>query len=252
MSHTAESFKQTQYQFAAYIRDPEHQPAPDSIESRRMAIYRDLFFNNINGTLQNAFPVIRTLFSEEKWLAMVRDFMIRHQCKTPIFVEIAREFIHYLEKERLSEDDPPFLHELAHYEWVELALSIAEPEFVHTPLAETEDCLKLRFSQSPLAWLLLYQYPVHRISPDSQPQAPADSPVCLLVYRNADDKVKFIELNPVSARLLELLSQQLTGAEATKEIAEAMQHPDPQVVADGARQMITDWTNRGILIKSTQ
>ena len=44
----ANQFQQTQYQFAAYIRDPEHQAIPDQIESRRMAIYRDLFFNNIN------------------------------------------------------------------------------------------------------------------------------------------------------------------------------------------------------------
>ena len=43
----ANQFQETQYQFAAYIRDPEHQPIPDQLESRRMAIYRDLFFNNI-------------------------------------------------------------------------------------------------------------------------------------------------------------------------------------------------------------
>lgn len=249
MSHTADSFKQTQYQFAAHIRDPEHRPAPDNIEDRRMAIYRDLFFNNINGTLQNAFPVIRSLFSEEKWLSMVRDFMIKHQCKTPLFVEIAREFISYLENERLSDDDPPFLQELAHYEWVELALSIAEAEFRLTPLTDNEDSLALKLSQSPLAWLLVYQYPVHQISPENRPEGPADTPVCLLVHRNREEKVKFIELNPVSARLLELLSQGLSGYEAVEEIVSAMQHPNPEVVGNGARQMIDDWLSRGILLK---
>lgn len=249
MSHTAESFKQTQYQFAAHIRDPEHQQAPDNIESRRMAIYRDLFFNNINGTLKNAFPVITTLFSEEKWLAMVRDFMIKHQCKTPLFVEISREFIAYLENERLAEDDPPFLTELAHYEWVELALSIAEPDFAITPLEAGEDPLTLDLRLSSLAWLLVYQYPVHQIGPDNQPDKPADTPICLVVQRNADEEIKFIELNPVSARLLELLDQGQSAQEAVSEIAEAMQHPNPEVVAQGAIQMINDWINRGILLK---
>ncbi|WP_438971178.1 HvfC family RiPP maturation protein [Methylophaga sp.] len=249
MSHTAESFKQTQYAFAAHIRDPENQKAPDNIESRRMAIYRDLFFNNINGTLKNAFPVIRTLFTEEKWLAMVRDFMIKHQCRTPLFVEIAREFIAYLEAERSAQDDPPFLTELAHYEWVELALKIAEPDFYVTPLVETEDRLALSFTQSPLAWLLVYRFPVHQISPDNQPEQAMEPPVCLLVHRNANDEVKFIELNPVSARLLELLDQGKSGYEAVTEIAEAMQHPNPEVVTQGARQMIDDWVNRGILLK---
>lgn len=249
MSHTPDSFKQTQYQFAAHIRDPEHQPAPSDIENRRMTIYRDLFFNNINGTLKNAFPVIHSLISETEWEVMVRDFMIKHRCKTPLFVEIAREFIAYLEDERQSESDPPFLLELAHYEWVELALSIAEPDFTSTPLAEQENCLALRFTQSPLAWLLVYQYPVHQISHDNQPQLPADTPVCLLVYRNHEEEIKFIELNPVSARLLELLAHGKTGYDAVNELAMAMQHSVPQVVAQGATGMIRDWTERGILLK---
>lgn len=243
------SFKQTQYQFAAHIRDPEHQSAPDDIEDRRMAIYRDLFYNNINGTLKNAFPVIRSLMSEADWEAMVRDFMIKHRSKTPLFVEIAREFIAYLENEREAESDPPFMQELAHYEWVELALTIAEPDFKTTPLAEDDDVLALHFVQSPLAWLLVYQYPVHQISAENQPEAAAETPVCLLVYRNQAEQIKFIELNPVSARLLELLAQGHTGQAAADELATAMQHPDPQVVANGAIGMIHDWTQRGILLK---
>lgn len=250
MSHMADSFQDTQYQFAAHIRDPAHQAAPGQIEDRRMAIYRDLFFNNINGTLENAFPVIRSLFTEDSWLAMVRDFMIRHQSKSPLFIEIAREFMAYLDDEREADNDPPFLSELAHYEWVELALSIAEPEFRLTPLEADQDLLTLKYSQSPLAWLLVYQYPVHKISPDNRPQQPSETPNCLLVQRNEDEQIKFIELNPVSARLLELLSQGQTGYQAVDEIATAMQHPDPQVVENGARQMIVDWLARGILLKA--
>lgn len=249
MSHSAESFRETQYQFAAHIRDPEHQAAPNGIEERRMAIYRDLFFNNINGTLKSAFPVIRALMNDAQWELIVRDFMIQHYCKTPFFVEIAREFIAYLANERESESDPPFLQELAHYEWVELALTIADHDYVTTPLSDDDDPLALSFTQSPLAWLLVYQFPVHQISRDNLPEAPLEDPVCLLVYRNQDDKVKFITLNPVSARLLELLDQGMTGQEAVNELVTALQHPDPTVVIQGALGMIQDWTERGVLLK---
>ncbi|GAB4295984.1 MAG: DUF2063 domain-containing protein [Methylophaga sp.] len=250
MSHTADSFQQIQYRFAAHIRNPAQQPVPDQIEDRRMAIYRDLFFNNINGTLQSAFPVIHSLFAEDKWQAMVRDFMVKHHCKTPLFVEIAREFIAYLNDERDSDDDPPFLSELAHYEWVELALSIHEAEFRRTPL-EHEDCLPLHYSQSPLAWLLIYQYPVHQIGPDNQPWQPSATPVCLLVMRNENEAIKFIELNPVSARLLELLSQGMSGQEAVQEIIQATQHPQPDIVTQGAKQLIEEWLSRGVLLLQT-
>ena len=53
------SFQDKQYAFAAHIRDPEHRPAPEGIEDRRMAIYRELFFNNIRSLLARNYPVLR-------------------------------------------------------------------------------------------------------------------------------------------------------------------------------------------------
>ena len=38
----------TQYALTAHIRDPENQPAPAGIEDRRMGIYRDLIFCNVD------------------------------------------------------------------------------------------------------------------------------------------------------------------------------------------------------------
>ena len=39
-------FVRQQYQFAAYIRNPEHNSPPEAIEVRRMKIYAELFYNN--------------------------------------------------------------------------------------------------------------------------------------------------------------------------------------------------------------
>jgi hypothetical protein len=36
-----------QRQFTAHIRDPQNAPAPEGIEDRRMAIYRDLVYSNM-------------------------------------------------------------------------------------------------------------------------------------------------------------------------------------------------------------
>ena len=60
-----QSFIETQYQFAATIRDPENKPAPDNIEPRRMTIYRELFYNNIEGFIANGFPVLRQITIDE-------------------------------------------------------------------------------------------------------------------------------------------------------------------------------------------
>ena len=89
-------FIQRQYDFAAHIRDPEHAPAPPDVEDRRMAIYRELFYNNVEGFLSNTFPVLREIYDDSHWHAMVRDYFSHHQSQTPLFLEIPREFLGWL------------------------------------------------------------------------------------------------------------------------------------------------------------
>ncbi len=244
-------FIQTQYDFAAHIRDPVGKPAPRDIEDRRMNIYRELFYNNVENFIANGFPVLRTLTSDEDWHAMVRDFFSRHQCHSPLFLEIAREFLNYLEEERGERaGDPPFLRELAHYEWVELALSVAETEDTAVSASADGDLLDGQPMLSPLAWAFSYQFPVHRISPQFQPQVPDAQPSYLLVYRNAEDAVVFIELNPVSARLFALLSEntQCSGRQALQQICTELAHPEPDVVIAGGLQILEQWRQRGIVL----
>lgn len=258
MSTSAKTgFIEQQYRFAAHIRDPDNNPAPDDVEDRRMAVYRELFYNNVEGFLSGTFPVLRRLVDDNAWHAMARDFFARHRCHSPLFLEIPREFLNYLDQERGQRpQDLPFLKELAHYEWVELAVSVAEtdipPEPDGTGFDETsaDALLDGRPVFSPLAWPLAYQYPVHRISPDFIPETPGEQPTYLLVFRNSEDAVEFIELNAVSARLFALLqeSRNGTGRQMLEQIATELQHPQAEVVIDGGRSILRDWHQRGIVI----
>lgn len=251
------NFIQRQYEFAAHIRDPEHKRAPDDIENRRMEIYRQLFYNNVEGFLSNSFPVLRKLMDDDSWHAMAREFYAEHQCHSPLFLEIPREFLNYLQHERGDRaDDLPFLRELAHYEWVELALSVAEGGNAENSGQETAatdsdgDLLDAVPVVSALAWPLSYRYPVHKISPEFIPLTAGEQITYLLVYRNTDDELGFIELNPVSARLLALLKEdtQLSGRRALQQIAAELQHPNPDVVINGGRQILQEWRQRGIVL----
>ena len=254
-------FMRRQYEFAAHIRNPDHQPAPEDIEDRRLGIYRELFYNNVEGFLSNSFPILRKLMDDDSWHAMARDFYARHECHSPLFLEIPREFLNYLQQERSDHaEDLPFLYELAHYEWVELALSVAEADDDQDrkPDSTTErgsDCDLLDGIPlvSMLAWPLSYRYPVHRIDPAFIPRTPGEQPTYLLVYRDPDDEVGFIELNPVSARLLALLQEnrKLSGRQALEQIAAELQHPKPEVVIEGGRQILQEWRQRGIVLGST-
>jgi hypothetical protein len=235
-------FQQKQYAFAAHIRDPDNNPPPDGVEDRRMAIYRELFFNNLHNLLGSTFPVIKKLATADKFGSLIRAFMIRHEAQTPYFLEIPREFLAFLQNEyELQDDDFPFLVELAHYEWVELALSVSEDVNDTTNVDPDGDLLEGIPARSVLAWTFAYQYPVHRISADYLPKEPGEAPTFLAVCRKANDDMDFLELNPVTARLLEMIegNVQDSGRELLLKLASEINYPDGDtLIQHGAEAML--------------
>lgn len=245
------AFQQHQYAFAAHIRDPDTHPAPAGIEDRRMAIYRSLFFNNVSQLLAKTFPVLQKILGADAWKKLMRDYFSRHQAHTPLFLEMPREFLKYLEEERGTVDgDPPFQLELAHYEWVELALTIDEREPDLSGVDRHGDLLAGRPVLTPLMWSLRYRFPVHRLGPEFQPQTPPDKPTLLLVHRNLSGRVSFMEINMVTARLLELLGDDAIacGRQALETIAREMSHPSPDAVIDGGREILQQLREREVVL----
>lgn len=239
---------QLQKQLSDHVRDPEANPGPADIERRRLDIYRDLFFNTVDGFLCTAFPVTRKLHSDENWRALVRDFMRRHQCASPYFVQLAEEFLEYLSGERDGAvADPPFLIELAHYEWVELALDIST-ETLPPARPRGQGELPATVEVSPLAWSLAYQFPVHRIGPEFQPQEADGQPTFLLVYRNREDEVGFIEINAATARLLALLDENAGEIDACIDLLAAEMGVASSAVRGFANELLDQWLSQDILI----
>ena len=235
-------FQERQYAFAAHIRDPQNVPAPEGIEDRRMAIYRELFFNNLENLLSNMFPVLTKLHSDQHWRRLVRRFMQGHQAHTPYFLELPAEFLDFLQNEyEPGADDFPFLAELAHYEYIELALSISEEDNDMAGVDPEGDLLANVPVKSALAWVYAYRYPVHRISAEFLPDAPAAQPVYLAVYRDSADKVGFFELNAVTAGLLNAIDENDAGdsGEALlRRLAADINFPDPDAfIAHGLTAM---------------
>lgn len=244
-------FQQKQYAFAAHIRDPENNAAPSGVEDRRMAIYRELFFNNLHNLLGSTFPVIKKLHTQDRFRALIRAFMVRHQAQTPYFLEIPREFLAFLENEyELQDDDFPFLVELAHYEWVELALSVSEETNEDRSVDPDGDLLEGIPVRSALAWTYAYQYPVHRITPDFQPTAPGDTPTFLAICRKANDDMDFMELNPVTARLLELIeeNEKDSGRELLLKLAKEINYPDAAALVEHGAEAMQQMRQAEILL----
>ena len=92
-----DTLREQQFTLARHLRDPADHPPPPGIEERRVRVYRELFFNNIEGLLASGFPVIHDILGEAKWKALVRTFYADHRSQTPLFTEIAAEFVAFVE-----------------------------------------------------------------------------------------------------------------------------------------------------------
>lgn len=245
------NFIALQYAFAAHIRDPEKNPRPKDIELRRMKIYNDLFYNNVEDFIANTYPVLRQILSNQHWHALIRDYFANHRAHTPLFPEMPREFLKYLQYERQAHpDDPPFLQELAHYEWIELAISMLDVEIDPTIFDPEKDLLTDIPTVSPLACTLSYQFPVHLISPTFKPQKPNENPIHLIVYRNDDYNVRFMEINTVTARLMELLTNNTnqTGKQLLQQIITELNHPNSDEAMQGGIEILNNLKEHQIIL----
>lgn len=216
-----------------------------------MAIYRRLVFNNVRSLLRQGFPVLYRCLGQSRWDALMRQFLSEHRATTPLFPALGRELIAYLSEGREARpDDPPFMLELAHYEWVETALLFSDAEATPDLADPNGDLLAGIPVVSPLAWTLSYRFPVHRIGPDFQPAEPDPQPTHLVVYRNRDDAVEFLKINLVTQRLLQLLKTEArqTGLDTLRMIAAELRHPDPEKVIDFGAGLLDDLRQRHILL----
>jgi hypothetical protein len=244
---TAPDFQQQQAGFTAYIKAPLHHPMPADVKPERMAMYAELIFNNVESFLSNTFPVLKKILANAQWRQLVRDFFSQHSSKTPYFSDIPQEFLAYCQDERNNPDDYPFLLELAHYEWVEMAVAIAQDELVINQ--DVDDLLNKHMRLSPLAWLLAYQYPVQHISPDFLPTKVPVQPTFLVVYRNQADDVKFIAINPITYRLLTLIQEKpgLVAVDYLQQIAAESGHVNTEILMAGGLQILKAFAEKNII-----
>lgn len=170
----------------------------------RAEVYRELIFANLSQLLKGTFPVLIAILGDARWRLLVRSFLREHRARTPKFGEIAEEFLGFLAGVPQA-GWPGFMVELAHYEWVEMALqqSTAEP----LPASDRAMLLDRPLRRSPLAWPLAYAWPVQQVGADFQPQTPPLQPTLLLVRRAQDWSVKFSQLSPLAWRLLQRLDE---------------------------------------------
>ncbi|OIR06632.1 hypothetical protein GALL_112390 [mine drainage metagenome] len=248
MTNALPSFQRYQQAFCAHLRDPMCKPQPEGVPTERMAVYKEIVFNNLFESVSACFPVAQKVLGKRAWLKLTKTFLREHSASSPLFREIPEEFLEFLATQA---DLPPYLVNLCHYEWVELQVMFMsatvdandEPYKIDT----TGDLLTRQAVFTPAMQLLSYDYAVQKIAPRHIPKEKCSTH--LLVYRNTDDIVKFIELNAVTYKLIELLQQEaMTSEHALTMIASELKHPQPEIIIQFGLEMLEQLRSQGVIL----
>jgi len=248
MSAELPSFQRYQLAFTARLRDSKNTPPLAGVPHERMAVYEEIVFNNLFESVSACFPIASKVMGKRKWLKLIQAFMRDYSAHSPLFRKIPEQFLEYLDmpSPELQQLMPDYLNSLCHYEWVELLVGGIE-ETNPKGMQANGDLATNKPVFSATMQLLHYDYAVHKISPRKKPQFKTSTQ--LLVYRNVDDMVKFIELNAVTYRLISLLlNEAITGKQALTLLAKELQHPQPESIIEFGLSILEDLRNQGVII----
>lgn len=240
-------FRALQRAFSAHLRDPEGTPRPD-LPERGLEVYRHAVYANIERFMHDNFPRVAEVLGEPAWRAMVRDYLVRHVSRTPLFVELPDEFLAYLGYERDAPDDPPFLYELAHFDWLENVLASDGREIHEGSCVNPDQLLHQPLAINPVHRVERYTWPVHAVNATFMPDAVPMRPSLLVAFRDRQDEFRVLDLNPVALALFEGVRGGRPANEILDEIATALAHPDPAEVFDGGAQLLKRWLELGLVL----
>jgi hypothetical protein len=243
-----------------------HGVATDDVTSmaeapRRLAVYRSLVQNGLAAVVVRMLPRTRArmnaLTSFVDW-GPGPNRAGRFDAEFARFVDEVGPRTHYLRDvpaELLAWADPrwrsdptvpPYLPDLASFEIAHFAVAASEANAAGGRASEVALDKPLAFS--PSSRLLRYGWAVHELPDDEEARDPPEHrPVQLLAYRDADHLVRWLELTPLAALLLEKLqSREPLGAALTSACA-ALGTAPADVLPDVAH-LLADLGERGVIL----
>jgi len=233
-----ESLRNFQIPYGRYLRSPSDYSLPEGVPERRSEIYEGLLFNNLCSFLDRCFPVTQSIFGAEQWRLWCRQFFKEWRSETPLFSQVPYEFVRYMSEMLITDSLPQWLPELLHYEWIELEVDVDDAQIEASDQA---------YVINPNSRLLSYNWPVHKIKKDSQPDEPEAT--FLVVYRNAEFSVMFSEINATTYTLLALIEQGYESLESLfAQLASLIGHPDAGALMTFGQTLLDDLTQQEILL----
>lgn len=214
-----------------------------NLNAEKTALYHALVMGNLQEVISPCFPILRSIICRHTWSGFMLDFFQQRPLNTPLFHQLPFEFVTYLQN--LPSKEYPFMADLAHYEWVELALELAA-SVNNIKRVVASQILETHWQLSSCAKLLSYEYDVYNIGSNYIPHQTI--PTYLAVYKK-DNAVEFMVLNELSFQLLECIIDSLqTPHEVLESLVEMYPNLDLEQLASQIQPLIYKLHQESILL----
>jgi hypothetical protein len=220
-------------------------------EPRRLAVYRRLVRHNVVDVVGRMLPRTRARLERAAPAEFDRSFntfLAEPSPRTHYLRDVPAEFLEWAIP--LWKDDPRtprYLADLAAHELVHFAVAAAPTAREPRRLGEISLDRALVFSET--VRLARYAFAVHELPADVDDVGePAERMVTLVAYRDDEHEVRFIELTPVAAAIVErLIAGDALGVAIASACADRAVARTAALLAETAR-LLADLGDRGVLL----
>jgi hypothetical protein len=220
-----------------------------SIGGERMLVYRSLVHNRLVGAIREFIPRAAARRGRPELREDFAAFMEACAPKSPYLRDVPGEFVTWVQPRWASDAAvPPYLHDLARHELLELEVR-NDPRGGEGPTgADLALDRPLAFDGS--ARLMRYAWAVQRLpkSVDDR-SAPEERASDLIVFRDASQKVRYLELTPWAALVLaELLVGGHAVADGLQRAAATTGEPLDDDKLGKAAMLFAELSDVGVLL----
>ncbi len=221
-----------------------------SIGAARLLVYRTLVRRGVFGAVQSFLPRTCARLGDHMFERELAIWLERVGPRSPYLRDVPSEFVSWIEHEWLTRADiPAYLNDLARHEIVEAEVAASA---THSLTCAPGLQLDAAAVFDPSVRIVRYRHAVHEL-PDvvTDRTVPRTDPVTLLVYRDPEHQVRWLELSAIGEHLLEPL---LAGQPLRHVIESAAAHMGTQLddaLLERVAVLLADLGERKVLLGST-
>ncbi|SFT43550.1 hypothetical protein SAMN05216474_0552 [Lishizhenia tianjinensis] len=240
--------KETQHiqeDLALYCRTNVQQDLPN-VREDRLHHYRRLIFTIVNDALKGNYPIAYKQFSSKAWEEIVTEFLAEHAFQNNQLFKMPGEFIAFAEEKNYAEKYAiPYLIDLLKFEWVEVEVHTMADEDI-PEVQQDSDLITDTLYFSPYLKLLTLNYPIHLLKRQEKLEEKA---TYLLIYRQENGTVQYMELAPLMFNIVEnLIGSGQSVSTLLEEELNQLPEVQKQEILQGISASLMDLLHKGIIL----